>query len=75
MQQESHALCVRIGHEVLVDFVHGDPDQPVIVGRAYHANNIPPNRLPMAKTQMLSHSKYNLGNGDIYEHDKISYKT
>lgn len=33
MQQESHALCSRVGNEVLVDFVHGDPDQPIIVGR------------------------------------------
>ncbi|REF26971.1 type VI secretion system secreted protein VgrG [Xenorhabdus cabanillasii] len=53
----------RIGHEVLVDFVHGDPDQPIIVGRAYHANNIPPNRLPMAKTQMSIRSKTHKGDG------------
>ncbi|MDX7991506.1 type VI secretion system tip protein TssI/VgrG, partial [Xenorhabdus littoralis] len=53
----------RIGHEVLVDFVHGDPDQPIIVGRAYHANNIPPNRLPMAKTQMSIRSKTHKGEG------------
>ncbi|PHM40108.1 Rhs element Vgr family protein [Xenorhabdus mauleonii] len=53
----------RIGHEVLVDFVHGDPDQPIIVGRAYHANNISPNRLPMAKTQMSIRSKTHKGEG------------
>ncbi|MDC9594938.1 type VI secretion system Vgr family protein [Xenorhabdus sp. IM139775] len=53
----------RIGHEVLVDFVHGDPDQPIIVGRAYHANNILPNRLPMAKTQMSIRSKTHKGEG------------
>ncbi|WP_275377123.1 type VI secretion system tip protein TssI/VgrG [Xenorhabdus bovienii] len=53
----------RIGHEVLVDFVHGDPDQPIIVGRAYHASNIPPNRLPMAKTQMSIRSKTHKGEG------------
>ncbi|SFU91249.1 type VI secretion system tip protein VgrG [Xenorhabdus koppenhoeferi] len=53
----------RIGHEVLVDFVHGDPDQPIIVGRAYHANNIPPNRLPMAKPQMSIRSKTHKGEG------------
>ncbi|PHM46602.1 type VI secretion system tip protein VgrG [Xenorhabdus miraniensis] len=53
----------RVGHEVLVDFVHGDPDQPIIVGRAYHANNIPPNRLPMAKTQMSIRSKTHKGEG------------
>ncbi|MGJ0623756.1 type VI secretion system tip protein TssI/VgrG [Xenorhabdus bovienii] len=53
----------RIGHEVLVDFIHGDPDQPIIVGRAYHASNIPPNRLPMAKTQMSIRSKTHKGEG------------
>ncbi|PHM61824.1 type VI secretion system tip protein TssI/VgrG [Xenorhabdus ishibashii] len=53
----------RIGHEVLVDFIHGDPDQPIIVGRAYHANNLPPNRLPMAKTQMSIRSKTHKGQG------------
>ncbi|OTA14184.1 Rhs element Vgr family protein [Xenorhabdus beddingii] len=53
----------RIGHEVLVDFVHGDPDQPIIVGSNYHASNIPPNRLPMAKTQMSIRSKTHKGEG------------
>ena len=32
----------RIGHEVIVDFLEGDPDQPIIVGRVYHAQNMPP---------------------------------
>ncbi|MEL1266397.1 type VI secretion system Vgr family protein, partial [Pseudoxanthomonas putridarboris] len=32
----------RIGHEVLVSFLEGDPDQPIVTGRAYHAANRPP---------------------------------
>jgi type VI secretion system secreted protein VgrG len=32
----------RIGQEVVVDFLEGDPDQPLIVGRVYHAENMPP---------------------------------
>lgn len=36
----------RIGQEVLVDFLEGDPDQPVIIGRVYHAENMPPWALP-----------------------------
>ncbi len=36
----------RIGHEVLVDFLEGDPDQPIIIGRVYHAENMPPWALP-----------------------------
>ncbi|MQL49303.1 type VI secretion system tip protein VgrG [Photorhabdus khanii] len=53
----------RVGQEVLVDFLHGDPDQPIIIGRTYHANNIVPNRLPMAKTQMSIRSKTHKGEG------------
>jgi type VI secretion system secreted protein VgrG len=36
----------RIGQEVVVDFLEGDPDQPIIVGRVYHAESMPPFPLP-----------------------------
>ncbi len=36
----------RIGQEVIVDFLEGDPDQPIIVGRVYHAESMPPFPLP-----------------------------
>jgi type VI secretion system secreted protein VgrG len=41
----------RIGHEVLVDFLDGDPDRPIITGRAYNADNMPPYDLPANQTQ------------------------
>jgi type VI secretion system secreted protein VgrG len=41
----------RIGQEVIVDFVEGDPDQPIIVGSVYNAENMPPYKLPDHKTQ------------------------
>jgi type VI secretion system secreted protein VgrG len=41
----------RVGQEVLVDFIEGDPDRPVIVGRVYNAEQMPPFLLPEDKTQ------------------------
>ena len=41
----------RIGQEVIVDFLEGDPDQPIITGRVYNAEQVPPYELPDNKTQ------------------------
>ena len=41
----------RIGQEVIVDFLEGDPDRPIITGRVYNADNMPPYDLPANKTQ------------------------
>ena len=38
----------RIGQEVIVDFLEGDPDQPIITGRVYNNDNMPPYGLPGA---------------------------
>lgn len=39
----------RVGQEVLVDFLEGDPDRPIIVGRVYNATQKPPWELPRNK--------------------------
>ena len=41
----------RIGQEVIVDFLEGDPDHPIITGRVYNAEQMPPYDLPANKTQ------------------------
>jgi type VI secretion system secreted protein VgrG len=41
----------RIGQEVIVSFLEGDPDQPMITGRVYNAVNMPPYGLEDNKTQ------------------------
>jgi type VI secretion system secreted protein VgrG len=41
----------RIGQEVIVDFLEGDPDRPIITGRVYNAEQVPPYALPTHDTQ------------------------
>ncbi len=41
----------RIGQEVIVEFLEGDPDRPIITGRVYNADNMPPYDLPAKATQ------------------------
>ncbi|WP_234096499.1 type VI secretion system Vgr family protein [Citrobacter portucalensis] len=53
----------RIGQEVIVDFLNGDPDQPIIMGRTYHQDNRSPGDLPGTKTQMTIRSKTYKGEG------------
>jgi type VI secretion system secreted protein VgrG len=41
----------RIGHEVIVDFLEGDPDKPIVTGSVYNGSNMPPFDLPNGQTQ------------------------
>lgn len=41
----------RIGDEVIVEFLEGDPDQPIVTGCVYNAQRMPPYALPDHKTQ------------------------
>ncbi|EKP0279265.1 type VI secretion system tip protein VgrG [Aeromonas bestiarum] len=53
----------RIGHEVIVSFLEGDPDQPIVTGRTYHATNQTPYVLPEHKTRTLLRTDTHKGKG------------
>lgn len=41
----------RVGQEVLVEFINGDPEQPIVSGAVYNSDLMPPYALPAKKTQ------------------------
>jgi type VI secretion system secreted protein VgrG len=57
----------RIGQEVVIDFVEGDPDRPIITGRVYHGTNLPPHALPDEKTKSTIKSNSTKGGGGFNE--------
>jgi type VI secretion system secreted protein VgrG len=57
----------RIGQEVIVDFLEGDPDQPIITGRVYNAEQMPPYKLPDEKTKSTIKTFSSKGGGGFNE--------
>jgi type VI secretion system secreted protein VgrG len=53
----------RIGQEVLVSFLEGDPDRPIITGRVYNADQMPPYTLPDYQTRSTFMSRSSKGGG------------
>ncbi len=53
----------RVGQEVVVDFLNGDPDQPIITGGLYHTLNKPPYALPDNKTKTVLRTRTHGGSG------------
>jgi len=53
----------RIGQDVIVQYVNADPDQPMITGRTYCGDQLPPYDLPEHKTRMTIKSQTHKGNG------------
>lgn len=57
----------RVGQEVVVDFLEGDPDQPIITGRVYNSAQMPPYALPDHKTRSVIKTHSSKGGGGTNE--------
>ena len=53
----------RLGQELIISYLDGDPDQPIATGRAYRQANLPPYELPKHKTRMTIKSRTHKGTG------------
>ncbi|AFL74244.1 type VI secretion system Vgr family protein [Thiocystis violascens] len=60
-------MTPRIGQEVIVDFLEGDPDQPIVTGRVYNKDCMPPYALPGEATKTSLKSSSSKGGGGFNE--------
>ena len=67
-------IIPRIGMEVMVEFLEGDPDQPLVTGSVYNGDNMPKYVLPANKTRSTwrSNSHKSSGYNEITFEDKTS---
>ena len=62
-----NVILPRIGQEVIVDFLDGDPDRPMITGRVYNASRMSPYALPANKTKSVWRSQTIGQTGNDYD--------
>jgi len=66
----------RVGQEVIVSFLEGDPDRPIITGRVYNANQTVPYPLPDNQTRSTFKTRSSEGGGaDNYNELRFEDKT
>jgi type VI secretion system secreted protein VgrG len=63
----------RIGHEVIVSFIEGDPDRPIITGSVYNSEAVPPYELPAEKTKS-TYKSYSTPDGDGFNEIRFEDK-
>lgn len=54
----------RVGQEVIVSFLEGDPDRPIITGRVYNAEQVVPYKLPDYGTRTTFKTRSTTGGSD-----------
>jgi type VI secretion system secreted protein VgrG len=60
-------ILPRVGHEVIVEHIDGDPDRPIVTGRVYNGDNKPPYPLPANQTKSTLKSNSSKGGGGFNE--------
>ncbi len=60
-------IIPRVGQEVIVEFLEGDPDRPLVTGAVYNADNMPPYAMPDQKTMSGIKSNSTKGGGGYNE--------
>jgi len=63
----------RIGQEVVVDFLEGDPDRPIIIGRVFNGEQMPPYKLPDNATVSTAKSRSSKG-GDASHFNELRFE-
>jgi type VI secretion system secreted protein VgrG len=64
----------RVGQEVVVSFLDGNPDRPLIIGGVYNADNMPPYSLPENRTQSGVKSRSHTGSTEDYNEIRFEDK-
>ncbi len=67
LQTSGSLIIPRIGWEVLVEFLEGDPDRPIVTGRLYNGVFMPPYALPEGKTRTAIKSASTPGGDGVNE--------
>jgi type VI secretion system secreted protein VgrG len=67
MQTSGSMILPRIGWEVVVEFLEGNPDRPIITGRLYNGVYMPPYALPEGKTRTALRTASTPGGGGVNE--------
>jgi uncharacterized protein involved in type VI secretion and phage assembly len=67
LQTSGSMMLPRVGWEVIVEFLEGDPDRPIVTGRLYNGMFVPPYALPEGKARTTLRSASTPGGGGSNE--------